>query len=79
MYDLIIGFWSSPWVGNYILIGILFMLLMDILVMGWLPYHNPQLIEVYRKMGLKERALMIIIWPYLIYSFIKGTLNDKND
>jgi hypothetical protein len=81
MIDSIIGFWSSPIVRGYLISGIAFMVLIDILVNVWLIRKQPELTKPYRSLGLQERILMILLWPWMMYTFANGWWKsyDKKD
>ena len=81
MIDAIIGFWSSPIVRGYLISGIVFMILIDILCNVWLLRKQPKLAKQYEMIGIQERLLMVTLWPWMLYVFTKGYWkgHDKKD
>jgi hypothetical protein len=81
MIDSIISFYGSPIVRGYLITGIAFMILIDILVNVWLIRKQPKIAEPYRSLGIQERLLMVTLWPWMLYVFTKGFWNsyDRKD
>ena len=76
MMESLIQFYSQPIVRNYLIIGILYMLCMDISVYWGLYKKRPDVVKAYNTIRIQERFFMILLWPYCLFVFIKGLMNS---
>ncbi len=65
---------------SYIIIGIVFMLCIDILIYSYLGNKRPDILKAYNTLGITERILMIVLWPFCLLVFVKAIIdqNEKN-
>ena len=60
-------------ITNYFLIGVVFMFICD--VMNY-KYRNHKLFQNIPELGLKERIVFILLWPVMLFIFLKAFLQE---
>ena len=60
-------------ITNYLLIGVVFMFICDVINY---KYRNHKLFQSIPELGLKERIVFILIWPVMLFVFLKAFLQE---
>jgi hypothetical protein len=61
------------------MIGVMFMIFIDILVWTWLSKTHPGILKAYRQIQFLERLVIIAIWPICLIIFIKAIWDQHNE